>query len=112
VSLRLTAKEHGEGRLIFRLPEKKTFELPLIAPQGNSRGEVSASGGASSWTLAWLIGDLAIPAELTSSIESITVAYPERGLQWLGLSWNWLVLFFIVSLVAGLIAGKFAKIEI
>jgi hypothetical protein len=48
----------------------------------------------------------------SSSIQSISVDYPERNIQWLGVQWNWIVLFFIVSLAAGFIFKTVFGIQI
>jgi hypothetical protein len=48
----------------------------------------------------------------SSSIQSISVDYPERNIQWLGVQWNWIVLFFIVSLVSGFIFKSVFGIQI
>jgi len=41
------------------------------------------------------------PIPRSSIIESVTIDYPTRDLPFLGLNVNWLVAFFVVSLVAG-----------
>jgi hypothetical protein len=38
-----------------------------------------------------------------SPIQSISVDYPGREIHWGGWAWNWIVLFFVVSLIAGFI---------
>ncbi len=44
-------------------------------------------------------GEVAIPD--SSPIQSISVNYPERNIRMAGIDWNWIVLFFVVSLAAG-----------
>jgi hypothetical protein len=48
----------------------------------------------------------------SSFVQSITVDYPERTISWIGIQWNWIVLFFIVSLVAGFIFKSALGIQI
>jgi len=38
-----------------------------------------------------------------SPIQSIAVTYPQRVIGFAWLEWNWIVLFFVVSLIAGFI---------
>jgi len=47
-----------------------------------------------------------------SLIQKISVDYPERNIELLGMQWNWIVLFFIVSLVAGFIFKSVLGIQI
>jgi len=47
-----------------------------------------------------------------SSIQSISVSYPERSIRFLGTAWNWIVLFFIVSLISGFIFKSALGIQI
>ncbi len=100
------------GSLEFKSGESALLSLPLNAQQ------IWRGTGYESLSSAWLTGApvLANPAggdpRPADVFESIKVTYPENSIPWLGLHWNWLVLFFVVSLVAGLVAGKIAKIEI
>ena len=41
-----------------------------------------------------------------SAIDTITVQYPGVSYHFLGIEWHWLVLFLVVSIVAGLVASK------
>src|SRR5262249_6074415 len=48
----------------------------------------------------------------SSVIQSISVDYPERNISFLWIEWNWIVLFFVVSLVSGFIFKSVLGIQI
>ena len=48
----------------------------------------------------------------SSVIQSISVYYPHRSIRFLGMEWNWIVLFFVVSLVSGFIFKSALGIQI
>ena len=53
------------------------------------------------------------PALSTESpIRSIEVGYPARSISFLGLEWNWIWLFFVLSLAAGFLFKSILGIEI
>ena len=47
-----------------------------------------------------------------SFIEAIAVQYPAREIAFAGLEWNWIWLFFVLSLVAGFVFKSILGIEI
>jgi hypothetical protein len=53
-----------------------------------------------------------IPESLTKKVKSISIEYPKATLLLGGLKTNWLVLFALVSIAAGLVASRLFKIEI
>lgn len=58
-----------------------------------------------SWYNALLYPGLKkVPAN--SAISEISLAYPGVSYQFCGISWHWLVLFLIVSILSGLVAAK------
>jgi hypothetical protein len=52
----------------------------------------------------------ALPAG--SPIRSIEVGYPARSISFVGLEWNWIWLFFVLSLAAGFLFKSILGIEI
>jgi len=52
----------------------------------------------------------AIPAG--SPVQSIEVEYPPRNIHFVGLEWNWIWLFFLLSLIAGFFFKTVLRIEI
>jgi hypothetical protein len=47
-----------------------------------------------------------------SPVQSITVSYPPRVIHFAWMEWNWIVLFFVVSLIAGFIAKSALGIQV
>jgi len=62
------------------------------------------------WERFFTSGEPAIPA--ASPVQTIEVNYPTRSIAFAWLEWNWIVLFFILSLVAGFIFKSILGIEI
>ena len=59
----------------------------------------------------WLTsGEAALPA--SSAVESIDVNYPPRDIHFAWIDWNWIVLFFVLSMIAGFIFKELLGIEI
>jgi uncharacterized membrane protein (DUF106 family) len=47
-----------------------------------------------------------------SSIQSIAISYPSRTIGFAWMEWNWIVLFFVVSLIAGFIFKSVLGIQV
>lgn len=47
-----------------------------------------------------------------SPVDSVAVAYPTRTIEFAWMEWNWIVLFFVLSMVAGFIFKEVLGIEI
>lgn len=62
------------------------------------------------WERFFVSAEPALPA--TSAIESVEVQYPARDIAFAGMAWNWIWLFFVLSLVAGFIFKSILGIEI
>jgi uncharacterized membrane protein (DUF106 family) len=62
------------------------------------------------WERMFTSGEPALPAN--SQIHSVEVNYPSRNIRFAGLDWNWIWLFFVLSLVAGFFFKTVLKIEI
>ena len=88
------------------------LKIPLIKQADDKKSSHLLASGADSAYLAWLTGSVAVPASLSKVVKHVSVNYQDREISWLGISWNWIILFFIISLIAGLIISRYAKIEI
>jgi hypothetical protein len=62
------------------------------------------------WERMFFSGEPALPE--SSPIQSIEVGYPSRSVDFAWLEWNWIWLFFILSLVAGFCFKSVLGIEI
>jgi hypothetical protein len=52
------------------------------------------------------------PLPENSPVQSVQVNYPSRSIRFAGLEWNWIWLFFVLSMVAGFFFKTVLKIEI
>jgi len=62
------------------------------------------------WQRMLVSGEPALPD--SAPIQSIEVSYPARGIRFAWLDWNWIWLFFVLSLVAGFFFKSVLGIEI
>ena len=62
------------------------------------------------WERIFVSGEPALPEN--NPIESISVQYPARDIAFAGFEWNWIWLFFVLSLAAGFLFKSILGIEI
>jgi hypothetical protein len=62
------------------------------------------------WHRVFVSGEPALPRN--GPVESIAVQYPERNIAFAGFEWNWIWLFFVLSLAAGFLFKSILGIEI
>src|SRR5580692_12091034 len=62
------------------------------------------------WKRIFVSGEPALPGN--NPIESIALQYPARNVAFAGLEWNWIWLFFVLSLAAGFLFKNILGIEI
>jgi len=62
------------------------------------------------WERILISGEPALPAN--NLVESIEVKYPERTIAFVWIEWNWIWLFFVLSLIFGFIFKTILGIEI
>jgi hypothetical protein len=62
------------------------------------------------WERFFISGEPALPEN--SAIQSIAVNYPDRTLRFAWVEWNWIWLFFVLSLLAGFFFKTVLRIEI
>lgn len=105
---RLNTTRHGEFDLDFDVGGQTVSKHIVISPALARVSPVRLQGNF--WERMLFSAEPALPDG--SLIQSITVDYPERNIQLLGMQWNWIVLFFIVSLAAGFIFKSVFGIQI
>src|SRR5205823_12232670 len=62
------------------------------------------------WERTFVSGEDALPSN--SSVQSISINYPERTIAFAWLEWNWIWLFFVLSLIFGFLFKTILRIEI
>jgi len=87
----------------------KTFSKSVTISKGLERISLARLQGQF-WERMLVSTESALPAE--SPIRSIEVGYPARSIFFLGFEWNWIWLFFVLSLAAGFLFKSMLGIEI
>jgi hypothetical protein len=62
------------------------------------------------WERVFISGEPALADN--SPVQSIAIGYPPRVIAFAGMEWNWIVLFFVVSLIAGFIFKSVLGIQV
>jgi len=62
------------------------------------------------WERLFTSGEPALPAN--SAVESAAISYPERNIEIAGYEINWIVLFFVLSMIAGYLFKELLGIQI
>jgi len=87
----------------------KTFSKSVIISPALERISLARLQGQF-WDRMLVSTESALPPE--SPIRSIEVGYPARSISFLGLEWNWIWLFFVLSLASGFLFKSILGIEI
>ena len=104
---RLVAEKYGTYPLAVALGGQ-TFSKELIVSGALAR--VSGLRTQSFWDSFLSSTEPRLPQG--GALQSIEINYPERSIGFLGWQWNWLVLFFVLSLIAGFALKSVLGIEI
>ena len=86
----------------------QTFSKSVVVSDGIPR--VSPIRLKKFWERVFISDESVLPA--SSHVESIEVLYPARDIYFLGMEWNWIWLFFVLSLIAGFAFKSILGIEI
>jgi hypothetical protein len=87
----------------------QTFSKRVVVGSGLSRlSPVRLRGKL--WERMFVSGEPALPDN--NLIEAIDVQYPSRNIAFAGFEWNWIWLFFVLSLAAGFVFKSILGIEI
>lgn len=108
VAWRLVATTAGEYIVNIRVSDQ-TFSKQLIVGSGLPRLSSIRLRGKF-WERIFVSGEPALPDN--KFIEAITVQYPHRNIAFAGIEWNWIWLFFVLSLAAGFLFKSILGIEI
>ncbi len=108
IAWRLVAEKRGEY-IVNIQASGHTFSKRLIVGAGLSRLSPVRLRGKF-WERIFLSGEPGLPKN--SPIESIDIQYPLRKIAFVGFEWNWIWLFFVLSLAAGFFFKSILRIEI
>jgi uncharacterized membrane protein (DUF106 family) len=111
-----------ENEVVWRLAARRDgdYEIKIVAgPDGVTKSvRVSSELARVSpvrlrrhfWERMFASGEPALPAN--GVLESIAVSYPERNIEIAGYEVNWIVLFFVLSMIAGFVFKELLGIQI
>ncbi|HEY3974409.1 MAG TPA: hypothetical protein VGM18_15510 [Candidatus Sulfotelmatobacter sp.] len=108
IAWRVVAEKAGNYILTIRA-SGQTFSKSLVAGSGLPRLSPARLRGRF-WERIFISGERAIPEN--KLIDAIEVQYPIRTIAFAGFEWNWIWLFFVLSLVAGFLFKSILGIEI
>jgi len=105
---RVVAEEAGDYMVDVQA-SGQTFSKRMVVGSGLSRlSSVRLRGKF--WERMFVSGESALPDN--SLIEAIDVQYPSRNMPFAGFEWNWIWLFFVLSLASGFVFKSILGIEI
>ncbi len=105
---RVVANKAGEYVVNIQASDQ-TFSKRIVVGSGLPRlSSVRICGKF--WERIFISGEPALPNN--NSIEAIAVQYPARNIAFAGIEWNWIWLFFVLSLAAGFLFKSILGIEI
>jgi hypothetical protein len=99
-----------DGDYLVRVGDSDhAYEKTVVVESGLSRlSPVRLRGKL--WERVFLSAEAVMPEN--SPIEAIEVQYPSRNISFAGFEWNWIWLFFVLSLAAGFLFKTIFRIEI
>jgi len=114
--------EPAENRIVWRVIAERAGKYAVnvqVADQVFAKRVVVGSGvqrlspvrlRGEFWERFFVSAEPALPAN--KSVEAIDVQYPAREIAFAGMEWNWIWLFFVLSLAAGFLFKSILGIEI
>ena len=108
VTWRLIADKTGEYTVNLQVADQ-LFAKRVIVGSGMRRlSPVRLRGKL--WERFFVSAEPTLPAD--KSVEAIDVQYPAREIAFAGMEWNWIWLFFVLSMAAGFLFKSILGIEI
>jgi hypothetical protein len=108
VAWRMVAARAGDYIVNIQVSDQ-TFSKRLVVGSGLSRlSSVRLRGQF--WKRTFISGEPALPDN--NFIEAVEVQYPARNIRFAWIEWNWIWLFFVLSLAAGFLFKSILGIEI
>ncbi len=106
ITWKINAKEKGSQTLVIQNKNQKIDKKLFIEQAGEPL--YSQLYNSSIWTLLYPRNDKSFISEFSE----IKLTYPANKHYLFNFELHWILIFFIVSMVSGLIASKFFKVEI
>jgi uncharacterized membrane protein (DUF106 family) len=112
----------AENEVVWRLAASREgdYEIKIVAGADSVTKNVRVSSELARlspvrlrghfWERLFTSGESALPAG--GAVESISINYPERNLEIAGYEINWIVMFFVLSMIAGYLFKELLGIQI
>jgi hypothetical protein len=112
----------GDNEVLWRLVANKigTYDVEVGTARDKASKRLVVSTGLDRlsairlrgefWQRLFFSAEPALPVD--SPVQSIEVDYPSRNIYFAGFEWNWIWLFFVLSLIAGFFFKTVLRIEI
>ena len=112
----------AENEVVWRLVARREgdYEIKIVAGTDVMTKNVRVSSELARvsavrlrghfWERVFTSGELALPERCV--VESISINYPERNIEIAGYEINWIVLFFVLSMIAGFLFKELLGIQI
>lgn len=105
---RVVAEKDGDYNVDISV-SGQTFSKRVVVSSGLARLSAIRLRGPW-WERVFISAEPGLPGN--SMVQAIEVGYPSRQIAFAGLEWNWIWLFFILSLLAGFVFKSVLRIEI
>lgn len=108
IAWRVVAKKNGNYDVKVQTSDQSTSKQVVVASGLERLSSVRLSGKF--WERIFVSGEPALPKN--GAFQAIEVQYPDRNIAFAGMEWNWIWLFFVLSLLAGFLFKSILGIEI
>lgn len=105
---RLAASREGDYEIEIVVGGQKAAKTLCVSSQLARVSAVRLRGHF--WTRMFTSGEPSLPA--SGAMESIAINYPDRNIEIAGYEMNWIVLFFVLSMIAGYLFKELLGIQI
>jgi len=105
---RLIAERAGEYSVKVQVADQLFAKRVVVGPGMSRLSPVRLRGKV--WERFFVSAEPALPAK--QPVEAIDVQYPAREIAFAGMEWNWMWLFFVLSMAAGFLFKTILGVEI
>jgi hypothetical protein len=105
---RVVAEREGRYEIKIAAAGQTVSKQVVVSPRLARVSPVRLKG--SFWERMFTSGESALAEN--SPVQSIAISYPPRVINFVWMEWNWIVLFFVVSLIAGFIFKSALGIQV
>jgi hypothetical protein len=101
-------RQRGQADIAVTVGDRELFSQKVYSGE---RAEIIPSRRVKHWLSALLYPGEAV-LDPASPVAELIIEYPAMRYSFLGVGFHWLVVFLIVSIVAGLVASRVFRVEI